>query len=156
LPQADAIGTTRSVAFDTAKTVWTTNPERCHLNFVTEDSGWETAVMEKIERMPQVKAYVKNQGLNFKIPYTFEGRPGNYMPDLILKIDDGHGMDNLLHLILEVSGEAKNQKQAKVETTKTMWIPAVNNEKTFGRWDFLEITDPSTCMKTIEKFLKAK
>ena len=63
-------------------------------------------------------------------------------------------MDHLLNLIVEVSGEAKKDKQAKVEITKTMWIPAVNNEKIFGRSAFLEITDPSTCMKSIEKFLK--
>jgi type III restriction enzyme len=144
------------VAYDTTKTTWKTNPERCHLNLVPEDSGWETLVMEKIERMDEVKAYVKNQGLNFKIPYTFEGRAGNYLPDLILKVDDGHGMDDLLNLILEVSGEKKKDKDAKVETTKTMWIPAVNNEKTLGRWAYLEITNPNECMKSIRAFLKAK
>ena len=88
LPESDCTGTTATIAYDTVKTVWTTNPEKCHLNFVPEDSGWETAVVAKLERMDEVKAYVKNQSLGFRIPYTFEGRPGNYFPDLIVKIDD--------------------------------------------------------------------
>jgi hypothetical protein len=44
-----------------------------------------------------------NQGIGFRIPYTCDGRPGNYYPDLIVKLDDGHGMADLLNLILEVS-----------------------------------------------------
>lgn len=139
LPETDQIGSTTDVAFDTTKTVWTTKNDRCHVNYAPEDSGWESIVCEKIERMKEVRAYIKNQGLGFKIPYVHEGRPGNYIPDLILKADDGHGPDDLLNLIIEVSGQKKTDKQAKVETTKTMWVPAVNQEKVFGRWGFLEI-----------------
>lgn len=153
LPEADRVGTTAAVAYDTVKTVWTTDPEKCHLNFVPEDSGWETAIVSKLERMDEVKAYVKNQSLGFRIPYVFEGRPGNYFPDLIVKIDDGRGTADLLHLLLEVSGEKKTDKDAKVETAKTMWVPAVNNERAFGRWAFLEITNPNTAMQVIRKFL---
>jgi type III restriction enzyme len=126
------------------------------LNFVPEDSGWETIVCEKLQRMDEVRAYVKNQSLGFRIPYTFEGRPGNYYPDLIVKLDDGRGDDDLLHLILEVSGEKKKEKAAKVQTATTLWVPAVNNERSLGRWAFLEI-DGSTLHKTMQevrKFLK--
>ena len=70
------MGTTTGVSYDTVKTVWKTDPAKCHLNYVPEDSSWETQFVEKIERMDEVKAYVKNQNLGFKIPYTFEGRPG--------------------------------------------------------------------------------
>ncbi len=152
------IGTTVGISYDTTKTVWTTEPTKCHLNYVPEDSGWETVVMEKIERMDEVKAYIKNQSLDFRVPYTFEGRPANYLPDLILKIDDGHGLDDLFHLVLEVSGEKKKEKEAKVQTMLNMWIPAVNNSKEFDRWGFLEI-DGSSLDKTmteIRKYLKTK
>jgi type III restriction enzyme len=145
------------VAYDTVKTVFTTDPAKCHLNFVPEDSGWETIVCEKLQRMDEVRAYVKNQSLGFRIPYTFEGQPGNYYPDLIVKLDDGRGDDDLLHLILEVSGEKKKEKAAKVQTATTLWVPAVNNERTLGRWAFLEI-DGSTLHKTMQvvrAFLKA-
>src|SRR5205814_8502997 len=62
----------------------------------------------------------------------------------------------LLNLILEVSGQKKKEKDAKVQTAKTMWVPGVNNLGTFGRWSFLEI-DGGNLHKTkqeIRKLLK--
>ncbi|WP_316316217.1 hypothetical protein, partial [Clavibacter michiganensis] len=79
-----------------------------------------------------------------------------YFPDLIVKVDDGRGTADLLNLVLEVSGEKKTDKDAKVETAKTMWVPAVNNERAFGRWAFLELTNPNTAMQVIRKFLKER
>jgi type III restriction enzyme len=156
LPATDRTGGTAGVSYDTVKKTWPANPSKCHLNLVPEDSGWETQFVEKIERMDEVKAYVKNQNLGFSIPYTCEGRPGNYYPDYILKLDDGRGTDDLLHLIVEVTGEKKREKEAKVTTAKTLWVPAVNNEGAFGRWAFLEIDadNRNKAIQTIRKFLK--
>ena len=157
LPDTDRTGTTAGVSYDTVKTTWKTDPAKCHLNLVPEDSGWETQFVEKIERMDEVKAYVKNQNLGFTIPYTCEGRPGNYYPDYILKLDDGRGTGDLLHLIVEVTGEKKREKEAKVTTTETLWVPAVNNEGIFGRWAFLEIDadNRNKAMQVIRKFLNS-
>jgi type III restriction enzyme len=47
----------------------------------------------------------------------------------------------LLNLILEVTGEKKKDKAAKVATARNLWIPAVNNHGGFGRWAFIEIDD---------------
>jgi type III restriction enzyme len=153
LPEFDRTGSTAYVSYDTIKPLWKTDPAKCHMNFVPEDSKWETQFVEKVERMDEVLAYVKNQNLGFKVPYTFEGRPGNYYPDYILKIDDGHGTDDLLHLIVEITGQELKEKEAKVETVKTLWIPAVNNEGDFGRWAFLELDDTAKAMKEIRRFL---
>lgn len=90
------------------------------------------------------------------MPYTCEGRPGNYYPDLVVKLDDGRGTADLLHLILDVAGRKKKEKEAKAQTARTMWVPAVNNLGTFGRWAFLEI-DESTLHETgqaVRKLLK--
>jgi hypothetical protein len=76
--------------------------------------------------------------VNNNIPYTCDGRAGSYYPDLVVKLDDGRGTADLLNLILEVSGQ-KKEKDAKVQTAKTIWVPGVNNLGTFGRWVFLEI-----------------
>jgi type III restriction enzyme len=94
-----------------------------------------------LEEMPEVKSYVKNQSLGFSIPYVLEGDARQYIPDFIahLKIP---GSDRHLNLILEVSGEKRKDKAAKVETARNLWVPAVNNHGGFGRWVFLEITDP--------------
>src|SRR4029077_12306558 len=153
LPAADFLGTTTGVAFDTVKDCWTTDPAKCHLNLVPQDSDWETIVCSKLEEMEEVRAYVKNQGIGFRVPYTCDGRPGNYYPDLIAKIDDGRGVADLLNLILEVSGQKKKEKEAKVQTAKTMWVPAVNNLGNFGRWAFLEI-DGSNLHKTKQETRK--
>ena len=66
-----------------------TGPAKCYLTYLPEDSTGETQFVERIERMDEVLAYVKNQNLGFKVPYAFEGRPSNYYPGYVLKID-GH------------------------------------------------------------------
>ena len=110
---------------------------------------------QTLESMSEVKAYVKNQNLGFKVPYTFEGRPGNYYPDYLLRVDDGRGMSDLLNLIVEISGQELKQKHAKVDTAAKLWVPAVNSETNFGRWAFLEIDQPWNAKKTIREFLCA-
>jgi type III restriction enzyme len=52
--------------------------------------------------MDEVTCYVKNQNLGFTIPYTINGEEHNYIPDFIVRLDDGYGRENPLNLILEV------------------------------------------------------
>jgi type III restriction enzyme len=59
-----------------------------------------------------------------------------------------------LNLIIEVTGEHKKDKAAKVSTAKTLWIPAINNHGGFGRWEFIEITDPWNAKNEIQTALK--
>jgi type III restriction enzyme len=80
--------------------------------------------------------------LGFTIPYTLDGQPRSYYPDFLVDLDDGRGESDPLHLVVEVSGERDREKQVKVDTARTLWIPAVNNAERFGRWRFLEVTDP--------------
>jgi type III restriction enzyme len=137
----EPIGSTRAVDFDTTKAVYATT--KSHLNYVVLDSGWEAKVAEVLESMPDVTSYVKNQGLNFKIPYTFEGHQANYVPDLIVRtVGRGLGADIPSHLVIEVTGEKRKDKAAKVAAARDLWIPAMNNDGQFGRWFFLEVTDP--------------
>jgi type III restriction enzyme len=149
----DSSGTTAGVSFDTVKDCWTTDPAKCHFNLVPLDSDWENIVSGRLEEMDEVRAYAKNQGIGFRIPYTCDGRAGNYYPDLVVKLDDGRGTADLLNLVLEVSGQKKKEKDAKVQTAKTMWVPGVNNLGTFGRWSFLEI-DGSNLHKTKQEIRK--
>jgi type III restriction enzyme len=60
--------------------------------------------------------------------------------------------DDLLNLLIEVTGEKKKDKAAKVSTARTLWVPAVNNHGGFGRWAFLEIDDPWNAMTAIRNF----
>ena len=149
----DPIGSTRFVAFDTTKEVWSTSPLKCHLNYVALDSGWEAKLAQTLESMSEVVSYVKNQGLNFAIPYTLEGQSANYWPDYIVRIAGGGG--EALNLIVEVSGRAKKDKAAKVATANHLWVPAINNYARFGRWEFIEVRDPWDAAHKIRKFLSA-
>ena len=77
----------------------TTRP-RATSTWSSQDSGWESKLAETLESMPEVVSYAKNQGLNFKIPYTYEGRAGNYVPDFLIRLRDAAstGDDDLLTL----------------------------------------------------------
>jgi type III restriction enzyme len=152
----DTVGSTRFVDFDTTRPVWATDPGKCHISHVVADTdSWEQKMAQVLEEMPEVVRYVKNHGLNFLIPYTFEGQESNYIPDFIACVEDGHGPDSLLNLIIEVTGEKKKDKAAKVATARTLWVPAVNNHGGFGRWSFLEISDPWDAEGTIRGHLRA-
>ena len=134
----DTSGSTRYVDFDTTRPVFATRADKCHISHVVADTdSWEQKMAEALENMPEVIHYVKNHNLGFTIPYTLNGEEKNYIPDFIACIDDGCGPDDLLNLIIEVTGERKKDKAAKVTTTHGLWVPAINNHGGFGRWAFI-------------------
>jgi type III restriction enzyme len=139
----DTIGSTRYVGFDTTKPVMATRGDKCHVSHVVADTeNWEQKLAQTLEEMDEVVRYVKNQGLGFTVPYTMNGEERQYTPDFIACVDDGRGADDLLNLVIEVSGMPKKDKAEKVRTARNLWMPAVNNHGGFGRWDFVEVTDP--------------
>lgn len=139
----DTVGSTRYVDFDTTRPVFSTRDDKCHISHVVADTdSWEQKLAQSLEDMVEVKRYVKNHNLAFNIPYIIDGEARNYIPDFIACIDDGHGPDNLLNLIIEVTGEKKKDKAIKVTTSRNLWVPAINNNGAYGRWAFIEIADP--------------
>ena len=137
----DPIGTTATVDFTTTRPVWPTQPDKCHVSHVVADTGsWEQKVAQTLEGMPEVLAYVKNHNLGFEIPYTMAGEEHRYLPDFIVRWNDG--AEDPLSVIVEVTGRRRPEKAVKVATARELWVPAVNAEKTFGRWAFVEVTDP--------------
>jgi len=148
----DTIGSTRYVDFDTTWPVYATKAQKCHISHVVADTdSWEQKMAEALEDMPEVIRYVKNHNLSFTIPYTLNGEEKNYIPDFIACIDDDHSPDDLLNLIVEVTGEKKKDKAAKVATARTLWVPAINNHSGFGRWTFIEVADPWDAQNAIRK-----
>ena len=139
----DTVGSTRFVDFDTTRPTYKTDPKKCHISHVVCDTeSWEQKMAQALEDMPEVLCYVKNHNLGFLIPYTTSGDQRHYMPDFIVRLDDGRGREDLLNLLVEVTGERDKDKAAKVATARNLWIPAVNNAGTWGRWAFVEIADP--------------
>ncbi len=151
----DTLGSTRQVDFDTIRPVYATNTEKCHISHVVADTdSWEQKMAEALEDLPEVVRYVKNDHLGFAIPYTLNGVERNYLPDFIACLDDGHGPDDLLNLIVEVTGEKKKDKAAKVATARTLWVPAINHHGGFGRWAYIEIADPWDAQNLVRGFLR--
>jgi len=150
----DPVGSTRYVDFDTSRPVYSTRPDKCHVSHVVADTeSWEQKMAQALEDMEEVVCYVKNQHLGFTIPYTLNGEERQYFPDFLVRTRDRK--EDPLNLIIEVSGEPKKDKAAKVSTARTLWVPAVNNHGEFGRWAFLEITDPWDAKNTIRAAIQS-
>jgi type III restriction enzyme len=132
-------GSSRHVNFTTSKSLWRTAPNKSHVNYVVTDSEWEAELARVIESHPRVRAYVKNQGLQFEVPYRDGAVPRKYIPDFIVQVDDGRG--DPLNLVLETKGYRGSNAQLKAETMRTLWVPGVNNLGTFGKWHFDEFTN---------------
>lgn len=135
-------GSTANVNFNTSKTDrYETSSQRCHVNWVVLDSDWESEFCRVAENHPKVLAYVKNHNLGLEVPYRFVAEMRKYRPDFIVLINDGKGMDDPLHLIVEIKGFRGEDARVKKETMDVYWIPGVNNLQTHGRWAFAEFTD---------------
>lgn len=135
-------GSTIHVKFNTSKTDrWETDSRRCHINWVILDSDWEAEFCRVAEAHPRVKAYVKNHNLGLEVPYRYGSEMRIYRPDFIVLVDDGHGEDDLLHLIVEIKGYRREDAKEKKSTMENYWVPGVNNSARYGRWDFAEFTD---------------
>jgi type III restriction enzyme len=145
-------GSSRFVNFTTSKPVRMSDPCKSQVNAVVCDSTWEGELARVIERNPHVLAYVKNQGLNLEVPYRDGAMPRRYLPDFIVRIDDGD--EEPLNLILETKGYRGADAQLKAETIKTLWVPGVNNLGSQGRWGFVEFTDPFEIQSAFDKLVE--
>ena len=135
-------GSTSNVNFNTSKMErYETSSQRCHVNWVVLDSDWESEFCRVAENHPKVLAYVKNHNLGFEVPYRFVAEMRKYRPDFIVLVDDGKGMEDPLHLIVEIKGYRGEDARVKKETMDVYWIPGVNNLGNHGRWAFAEFTD---------------
>jgi type III restriction enzyme len=135
-------GSTVHVRFDTSKTtLWQTDYRLCHVNYVVCDSDWEAEFCRAAEANPRVRAYVKNQGLGFEVPYLLGATPKKYLPDFIVRVDDAHGDDDLLNLVVEIKGYRGEDAKDKANTMDAYWVPGVNNLGTYGRWAFAEFKE---------------
>jgi type III restriction enzyme len=138
------VGSTKHVRFNTSRTDrWETSgpPPKCQINWVVLDSDWEAEFCRVAESHLKVVAYVKNHNLGLEVPYRYGSETRKYLPDFIVLIDDGHGPDDLLHLVVEIKGYRREDAKEKKSAMDTYWVPGVNQLKTNGRWGFAEFTE---------------
>ncbi len=135
-------GSTNHVRFNTSRANrWETSSKSCHVNWVVLDSDWEGEFCRVAESHPKVRAYVKNHSLGLEVPYRYGSVMRKYLPDFIVLVEDGHGPDDLLHLIVEIKGYRREDAKEKKSTMETYWIPGVNHLGSYGRWAFAEFTE---------------
>jgi type III restriction enzyme len=103
------------------------------------DSDWEAEFCRVVEAHPRVRAYIKNQGLGFEVPYRHGSNTRKYIPDFIVQVNDGH--EGSLNLVVEIKGYRGEDAREKKSTMEAYWVPGVNHLQTYGRWAFLELKD---------------
>jgi type III restriction enzyme len=148
-------GSTAHVNFTTTRTErWQTAADRCHVNWAILDSDWEGEFCRVAEAHPRIIAYVKNRNLGLEVPYRHGSENRTYIPDYIVQVDEGHGPDNPLNLIVEIKGYRGEDAKDKATTMKTYWVPGVNHLKDHGRWAFAEFTDIWAMQEDFGKVIK--
>jgi type III restriction enzyme len=134
-------GTTGEVDF------WTTRDVReilkSHVNYVVADTRkWEQTAAYFIDTHPAVRAFVKNAGLGFAIPYLCNGQMHDYQPDFIIRFE----AERPKFLILETKGF--DEREAFKKAAAERWVKAVNAEGSFGEWDY-RVTKAPTEVRAI-------
>jgi type III restriction enzyme len=131
------IASSGSVHFTTVKPVVAT--QASHLNSVACDTGsWEQAAVFQLERLAQhgiVHSYVRNDRLEFNIPYELYGIAHVYEPDFIVQLR------NKQNLVVEIKGQTPIGTEEKHEAARR-WARAASRWGKLGQWEFLVCRDP--------------
>jgi type III restriction enzyme len=135
-------GSTAEVDFRTTKKV--RDVVKSHLNYVVVDSKWETSAAYHLEQHPRVVAFVKNQGLGFSIPYLHGGGAHEYIPDFLVRLDNG------VTLILEPKGGRDELAEVKAQAAER-WVAAVNADGRHGEWRYAISRDMNKVPQVIDE-----
>jgi type III restriction enzyme len=140
------IGSTSEVNFKTTRPCHAT--VRSHLNQVVLDTEtWEQSAAFYLEKMAAdstgVAFYGRNDHLEFTIPYEYFGVNHAYVPDYVVRFDNG------ATVILEIKGFEDDQDRAKHQAAKR-WVSAVNHWGKLGRWAFHVCKDPQSLEKGLQ------
>ena len=139
-------GSSREVMFRTTRNVKETT--KSQVSHVVLDSTWESTLEFKLEFLDFVEAYVRNDHLDFTIPYEFEGAGHNFTPDYIVWAHRKD--DSVLNIIIETKGRETEQDRAK-KSALERWVRAVNYHGGFGRWAFVWARDPNGISGEMQK-----
>ena len=151
LNRYEPIGSTARVHFKTVRPVQAATAS--HLNHVACDTdSWEQAAMFQIEQLAEcgtVECYVRNDHLEFNIPYELYREPHAYEPDFIVRLSNG------VHVVVEIKGRSRDDTSAKHQAARR-WVTAVNHWGRLGEWDFLICRDPQLLGLRLTEMLNAR
>lgn len=96
------------------------------------DSIWEANAADLMDSHPLVRSYIKNDGLNFTIPYLNNGAPHEYLPDFVVRLD----RPGEQYLIAEMKGRDLGSVAPIKAQAARRWCAAVNATVAFGHWEY--------------------
>ena len=120
---------------------------KSHISHVVRDSILEETEAWVLENNPHVVAYAKNNHLGYDIPYVYGGVHHNYIPDFLIRLDNGK------ILVLETKGKMTDKDSVKRQYLQR-WINAVNGIGTLGKWCCDISFDAKDVNGIIEKYCK--
>jgi type III restriction enzyme len=142
-------GSTADVQFRTTKPckeTWKSHVSHVVLDSIEYGEGQAAWHLEESDR---VVSYVKNDRLDFELPYEWEGRTHLYRPDFLVRLKmDG---DRELTLIVEIKGHETEQDRAKYVAAEK-WVRAVNHHGGFGIWAFMVCKEPNRLGEMLNAF----
>jgi type III restriction enzyme len=101
--------------------------QKSHISHCVFDSTWEAPESYRLDKNPHVLAWAKNDHLGFEIIYIFDGVVKRYLPDFLIRLDNGKT------LVLETKGQ-ESRKDKEKRKALVEWIDAVNTVGEFGEW----------------------
>lgn len=126
------VGSTAEVMFRTNRPAVGTT--KSHISHVVLDTGtWEHSVAFRLERLPEVVAYARNDHLDLTVPYEWKGGKHEYRPDYLVHYRTPRGD---VKILLEVKGFETEEDRQK-EATARRWVKAVNRHGELGTWAFV-------------------
>lgn len=139
------LGSTSEVLFRTIRPCVGTI--KSHISYVVLDAPkWEHSVAYRLEQMPEVISYARNDHLDFTIPYEWQGARHEYRPDYVIRVRNKKGEET--RVILEVKGFETEQDRQK-EIAARRWVKAINHHGEFGKWAFVVCRDPQQVRKAL-------
>ncbi len=142
-------GSSRDVRFRTGRLV---EPSvKSHLNCsVLDNIQWERMAIACFEQHSAVISYVRNDHLDFEIPYHLHGVRRSFYPDFIVR---GRVASGEVSIVVEIKGYQRDADDLK-QVAATKWIEAVNNHGGYGRWAFVWCSDPDQLRGQLDAVLK--
>ena len=124
------------------------HPLKCSHTAAAFDSALETRVARALDRMPAVKAWMRNhRRVGWCLPYYSGVRWRMYYPDFVARVDAGDGDD--FFCIVEAKGLDSDDARAKAHYARDVWARAVNSLGD-DRWAFVQVDNEGALAARIE------
>jgi type III restriction enzyme len=126
---------------------------RSHVNLAVHDTiRWEQSATYHLDTHPAVRAFVRNHGLNFAIPYLHNGQPREYLPDYVARLE----APGKRYLIAELKGaDWEGLAEVKAQAAER-WCAAVNATGEFGQWEYVLAMSVGDLVKRLDGVVEAR